>query len=677
MAELEREVRELTAQVKNLVVKMGEGGVPAGTQTSGQSWQMLSNGANNLATSVGSAAQGTFNLDKAMDVVTKTLGIFGPAVAGITGVLKTSFDQVKQMNDSMILSGQYGVTFGLNLGKYIETVGQAGISMSDWNRLLASSQKQLQGFGTNAQESANIFLAASAQLRKEPDILRYELMGIEFKHFQNQLVIGADLMKFQALNGDVAQKVLRDAAVNTAIEIDNMARITGRSRQEIQKNIDTANQSQIVELAKMNMSKEELARYQTSMAFMTQYGKDFTATFQELTALRGQVKSTEGKNMLAAIENFAPGMSDLMRRHATSTDENERRNLEREMDFRMSMAAADEKKIEQIKNLYGEQSPVARALLGFTVQAQTMLATGKNALIAGGGTMEGFSYQREEGARLRKEIADAIDKGKTGTLPGGAQISMLLQGLERAVGAGQQATANYIARLVDEGGIAMAKDIDARGALQKILEIQNLKGDDLENLAKKLIGWTGKDLDRDKPKPGETPLPDRYNGSSPETAMYIRGTVTVDAPGKLTGTKDTTGSWFENFGLGSLNILHGREAVVPEGKIGEFINDMLGQSTSTLAGLTGNLRSMPNNTGNDESVQRAIEQITTTISSIPATISSMSSSMNDSGMSSKTTSDVVASLERLNTKLDSLINAVEDSASGTVKAFKQRGNLIA
>ena len=46
-------------------------------------------------------------------------------------------------------------------------------------------------------------------------------------------------------------------------------------------------------------------------------------------------------------------------------------------------------------------------------------------------------------------------------------------------------------------------------------------------------------------------------------------------------------------------------------------------------------------------------------------------------MTDKTTSDVVTSLEKLNTKLDSLIQAVETGAHGTVKAFKQQGNLIA
>lgn len=679
MADLEREVRELTAQVRNLVVKMGEGGIPQGTQTAGQSWQMLSNGATNFVTATGSAAQGTMNLDKAMEVVTKTLGIFGPAVSAITGILKDSFTQVKQMNDSMLLSGQYGVGFSQNLRKYIEDIAQAGLSMQDWNRLLATSQKQLQGYGTNAQEAANIFLASSKRLREEGDIVAYELMGIEFKHFQNQIVASADLMKFNALKGDEAQKILRDASVNTALEIDNMARITGRSRQEIQKTMDQANQSQIIEVAKMNMSKEELARYQNSLVFMQAYGAGVTGLYQELTALRGQVKTTEGKNMLAALENFAPGVSDLMRRESQERNEEERKLLRQEIDYRLAVAASDERKIEQIKNLYGENSPVAKSLLSFVVQSQTMLATGKNALVAGGGTYEGFQTQRGETERLRKEIKDAIDTGKAGNLPGGAQISMLLQGLERAVGAGQTATANYIAKLVEEGGQAMLgdKNMDVQAAIKKILSLQDLKNDDLEKLAKNLLDWTEKNLD-EKPGAGQTPLPEKYRGSTPENAMYIKGTVTIEnAPGKATGTKDVTGSWFENFGLGSINILHGREAVVPEGKIGEFINDMLGQSTSTLASLTGNLRSMPNNTGNDESVQRAIEQITTTISSIPATISSMSSSMNDAGMTSKTTSDVVASLERLNTKLDSLINAVEDSASGTVKAFKQRGNLIA
>jgi hypothetical protein len=64
---------------------------------------------------------------------------------------------------------------------------------------------------------------------------------------------------------------------------------------------------------------------------------------------------------------------------------------------------------------------------------------------------------------------------------------------------------------------------------------------------------------------------------------------------------------------------------------------------------------------------------------IPATVSAASSPnpVNGTIIESKTTSDLHEALEKLNTKMEKLITAVEDGSSANVKAVKSRGNLIA
>jgi hypothetical protein len=65
----------------------------------------------------------------------------------------------------------------------------------------------------------------------------------------------------------------------------------------------------------------------------------------------------------------------------------------------------------------------------------------------------------------------------------------------------------------------------------------------------------------------------------------VKNVLLKDPPGPITetsrdggrafGSKEATGSWFENFGSETMMKLHGPEAVVPQGKIGEFISDMM------------------------------------------------------------------------------------------------------
>jgi hypothetical protein len=111
----------------------------------------------------------------------------------------------------------------------------------------------------------------------------------------------------------------------------------------------------------------------------------------------------------------------------------------------------------------------------------------------------------------------------------------------------------------------------------------------------------------------------------------------------------------------------------------EFINDMVAQSPGMLAGLQGSLRNAASE-NNSASIQRALEQFTSAIN-VPSTISPVSNanSMANAGtiVETKSTSDLIASIEKLNTKMDKLITAVEDGSNANVKAVKSRGNLIA
>ena len=74
------------------------------------------------------------------------------------------------------------------------------------------------------------------------------------------------------------------------------------------------------------------------------------------------------------------------------------------------------------------------------------------------------------------------------------------------------------------------------------------------------------------------------------------GDPTRVGEGYATGTKRRAGGWFANFGAGTQTMLHGDEAVVPRGQVGEFMQDMSGGGdalAAEVAGLRSDFAAMP------------------------------------------------------------------------------------
>jgi hypothetical protein len=677
MSELERRVGALTDSVDRLVKNMGAGGVPGGAQTFGSNMQMMNNGVSNMIGTVGSMARGNMDGAAAIKSVSDALTIFGPVVGAVTGLFGSVINEAMAMNNALKEAGSFGVTFGGRLGAYVGKLADAGMKVDEFGRFLQAGSKQLGGWGANAQDSATQFLETSKLLRNNNQVIALELTGMDFKTFQNQLVINADLLKFNSIRGEQAQATLRQSSIEAAIEIDNMSKITGRSRQEIQKNIETANQSRLMEIAKMSMDEKQLANLATNMPFLQSLGKDVTNMAQEMAAFNGDVSSKEGAATASAME--ALGVRDLFAELMNTQDAKRIKELQDEISFKLAERQNDKKFMESVIPLSQRSEPWAVKLTDTLIASQALIATASNTYKDSKGDFAEFRAQRNEQARVRDEIARAIEAKEASGLSGDKQIAIILNGLDRAVSAGNTVAAKYVEKLANSADGLLGKGLNQSNAVERIKELQNLKPDDLKKLAESMMSFTGVDLTKEKP--ADSNLPERYqSGTNKDKPMFVNVTNLndINAPKQALGSKQTFGDWFgKDWGAGGLSELHGKEAVVPEGQIGDFISDMMGRNSGAVSSLMGNLRSTVSGAGNNQGIQQALDQVASKLEGIPATISSMASAATTMNMTDKTTSDVVTSLEKLNTKLDSLIQAVETGAHGTVKAFKQQGNLIA
>ena len=675
---LEDRVDRLTQTLERM---LDQGGFSGGSRQAGNSggYQgggndnagMLSRGLNNAVTSVGQLAQGNYTLSSGIADVTKVMGIFGEAGKVVAGITSNVANNLIQMNQNLMSSAKFGMTFGQDLGLFTAELGKAGIGQQQWVQMLQANSKFLSGSASSAQESAQLFLRQSQALMQNEDVLRARITGIDLGEFQDQLLVTTNLMKFQGIETHRTQKALQESVVQTTIEIDNMSRMTGKSRQEVQKGMDQQTQSNTMRLARMAMSAEELARYNASLPMITQYGKTFADMFTEMSGNRGNIVSRSGTETAGALEQIAPGVSDLMRRLSTEENAAARTELESRIKFELSKGAADTEKMRQFTARAEAGDPVSQKIVAILTQGEGMFGAGKEFFVKSGGDFETFKVKQGELAATAKAARTNIgeDAGK------GAQTSQLINAGEAAMKSISAGLSQGIKDVNDKAGEQLIQNRLAADYL-KILTIQKIGPDELKaKLAE--AGYTGHDTTKTDNRPNieGAPWMNAPTRSNPMPVTVIDPT----APAQSKGSKDTFGSWFgKDWGAGGLSMLHGKEAVVPEGKMVEFINDMVAQTPSMLSGLQGSLRNTMTENNPNTAVQRALEQFTSSMN-IPATVSAASSPnpVNGTIMESKTTSDLHEALEKLNTKMEKLITAVEDGSSANVKAVKSRGNLIA
>jgi hypothetical protein len=140
-------------------------------------------------------------------------------------------------------------------------------------------------------------------------------------------------------------------------------------------------------------------------------------------------------------------------------------------------------------------------------------------------------------------------------------------------------------------------------------------------------------------------------------------------PQKSSGSLGTVGKFIEDFGAGTLAMLHGREGVVTEGQLKNLVSDTfnLGQSsinpksivTAMLEELSGGIQSAEGAAG------AAAQQAPTAAVAQPQVI--IPPAMND----------LAQGINQLNMRMERLIAAVEDGANKTARAAKGKGNLLA
>lgn len=166
------------------------------------------------------------------DSVESAAGIFKdvPIIGGMFGAVATA---VTKVTDSFQSAASSGATFGGSIQSFSRSASAAGMPLDKFGALIKSNGQGMLGFGNTVEGGAKQFSVISKQLRASSSEL-YAL-GYSTQEINSGLANYGALMRAQGRAGTMTNSQLVAGSRNYLKEMDALAKITGQTREEKEK----------------------------------------------------------------------------------------------------------------------------------------------------------------------------------------------------------------------------------------------------------------------------------------------------------------------------------------------------------------------------------------------------------------------------------------------------------
>ena len=611
-------------------------------------------------TGVGRLASGTATASDVLGIMTGALSKLPIAGQSVALLLGTFGQGVISANNSMNELGKSGVIFGNNLGNMSERISGARITIEQFQDMMRKGATSIASLGGNADRGATSFLKLSKDVQETTIVQDLVASGVSTKELNDLTLI--TMMNRRRL--DVDDERQRTAAIEStsklAQEMDIIARLTGKSREQQQRDLEAGLLKAEVQATLNQLDDEARINYMNMRTAVGPLGENIQSLADEIVT--GGVRTAEGTAKMAALGPAGAAFEAALKQQMSARTEDERKAA----DIALMKAKADinsyqasEAYANQIKYDTTVVGQMARQQYQQNVDAQAAAGRANEiAKLQAEAQQQGITLSKEEAAvKAEENLRARAELSQKGKLPDGTEdtdakvartlniINASLQDQTAGLGSqfkklnttvGEILTSQSEGMQIFNGMIARMKQEDATLAQSGIFA-NLLKAAKISNAAAPVTA--GPDFD-------------------PSTM-----------PKKSTGSLGTVGKYIEDFGAGTMAMLHGREGVVTEAQLKNLVSETfnLGQSsinpksmvTAMLEELSGGIKTAEGAAG------AAVQSAPAPAVAQPQVI--IPPAMND----------LSQGIIQLNMRMERLIAAVEDGANKTARAAKGKGNLLA
>ena len=281
------------------------GGAPSGGGGGGAAVSSIATtGVNLLGTTAKEAAGFVKDLATNSATASTALGAVGNTLKEVLGnklggEITAIAQQINRSNENLKLSGNAGVDFAGDLGKANKALVDSGVDQERFNRTIRDSGTAYSGVGLTMNNAASNVLGFARDLQTVPFIDQMKRAGTTQQEVAELAMISLKERRGIDLNDKKAREDMLENTVKLSGEMNEVARLTGVSRDEQMKKLAKDKENVMVQAELMGMDKDATNRYDMLKTKLGPLGETVSKLTDEL--FTGGIRTQEGANRMAAL----------------------------------------------------------------------------------------------------------------------------------------------------------------------------------------------------------------------------------------------------------------------------------------------------------------------------------------------------------------------------------------
>ena len=225
--------------------------------------------------------------------------VFSSVFPKLGGEITAIAQQINRSNENLKLSGNAGVDFAGDLGRANKALVDSGVDQEKFNRIIRESGTAYSGVGLTMNGAAQNVLGFSRDLQTVPFIEQMKRAGTTQQEVADLAMVALKDRRGIDLNDKKAREEMLENTVRLSGEMNEVARLTGVSRDEQMKKLAKDKENVMVQAELMGMDKDATNRYEFLKLKLGPLGETVSKLTDEL--FTGGIRTQEGANRMAAL----------------------------------------------------------------------------------------------------------------------------------------------------------------------------------------------------------------------------------------------------------------------------------------------------------------------------------------------------------------------------------------